>query len=702
MSNAKQPEPLPQAEPVKQQQAKPVDELGSLIRWHRGKVLLVAADRSVRSVLRRVNEAAAMMDWVVVVRSCDGSLYYYAYRPSELAERAVNLQSWLDAPLQDALNLHEWASSARTRGGRPLGLPSAGHGNPARGRFVDFDAAGRVVGIGELLYEFEAVQHIDLGPMRGGPTEKRLPSEQTTLPEGPADTSPGKLAGIEVTISAEAKSEINIGAKQRVDFRIELSSEAVPLGSSSQAAAQPNLPIVVLLSVESDVLEIVGRHAITLQPPAPGQPRSGNFVVEGVKTGVSRLAVTFHQGGSELGLIDLAIEVVAGGANAAFTQGSTTVAPADPADDDKLAVIIEQRVKNEEVFYHYILHSEALNLQYEAFDSKPLLDSGTGPAATALAFIERIYARVTKELKSFEDLKQLQREARALGAGLSRELFDPDVARRLWPLRDRIKLIQIRSWEPYVPWELVRLHDPDTQDTDDRFLAEYNLVRTLTDRAPVQRLPMEKWRYLAATFPLGSLPAVGAELDYFTREAAPSLLARGTQAHQITATRDAFYDALADGEFDVLHISCHAESPHQSIEDSNLIISDAAVPGSSKPTLIQINTNTVADEAKLMRRRPLVFLNACETGRVGAVLTAWGGWPNVFVRSGAGAFVGAAWAVRDKPAAAFSTAFYEALWNDKTLAEAAGEAREAAKKFGDASWLAFKVYGHPRARRGNP
>ena len=64
------------------------------------------------------------------------------------------------------------------------------------------------------------------------------------------------------------------------------------------------------------------------------------------------------------------------------------------------------------------------------------------------AFVERIYARVTQELKSFDDLKALQREARALGATLSRELFDPDVARRLWPLRDRIKLIQIRSWEP--------------------------------------------------------------------------------------------------------------------------------------------------------------------------------------------------------------------------------------------------------------
>ena len=313
--------------------------------------------------------------------------------------------------------------------------------------------------------------------------------------------------------------------------------------------------------------------------------------------------------------------------------------------------------------------------------------------------MERIYARVTQELRSFDDLKALQREARALGATLARELFDPDVARRLWPLRDRIKLIQIRSWEPYIPWELVRLHDPDSSDIDERFLAEYNLVRTLTDRPPTRRLAMRDWSYLAAHFPMGSLPAVGAELDYFTGNQTKSLSARAVKPTAISATKDAFYDALADAKFDVLHISCHAESQHQSIEDASLIIGDMTPPGSNRPELIQINTETVRSEANLTARAPLVFLNACETGRVGAVLTAWGGWPNVFVRCGAGAFVGSSWAVRDKPAATFATAFYEALWSDKTLAEAAGAARQAAKLSGDASWLAFKVYGHPRARR---
>ncbi len=136
-----------------------------------------------------------------------------------------------------------------------------------------------------------------------------------------------------------------------------------------------------------------------------------------------------------------------------------------------------------------------------------------------------------------------------------------------------------------------------------------------------------------------------------------------------------------------------------SIERASLIIGDEIPRGGSQARPVEVDTITVQAEARLKSRRPIIFLNACETGRVGAVLTAWGGWPNVFLRADAGAFVGAAWPVRDKPAAAFSTAFYNALLEGKTLSEAATFSRSEAKKLGDVSWLAYKVYGHPRARR---
>jgi hypothetical protein len=268
-----------------------------------------------------------------------------------------------------------------------------------------------------------------------------------------------------------------------------------------------------------------------------------------------------------------------------------------------------------------------------------------------------------------------------------------------WPLHSRIKLVQIVSWEPYIPWELVRLQDPDSQEVDDRFLAEYSLVRTLSDDMPPRALPLAKWFYLGATFHHVPYPPIGAELDYFTATSPDSLQGHGITPSALAATRDAFYDLLAAGDFDVLHIACHANSPQESIDRAKLVIGDEILPGTTQARLVEVDTITVEAEARLKQRRPLVFLNGCETGREGAVLTAWGGWLNVFLRAGAGAFVGSSWPVRDKPAADFSIAFYNALLDGKTLAEAAAAARAAAKEIGDASWLAFKVYGHPRARR---
>jgi hypothetical protein len=695
-----------------------------MIFWDaNSSIVVVVAERSLGSVLRRMREESA--DWIVVVRCLlnKPEVYYYAFRSSEVEHLGKTFPDRLSWPIGQAMDMHEWMSSGTCRGRRPSSS-ERGQAGPAAARVVDFDAGGRIAAIGEPVYltdppirDGSSIEPLGndleniLGPTRGGRSFDIEHEEIDEAPEAAPDwvgAAPAAEAEpeaepadakIEVTLSAETKAEIQVGANEVVDFRIDLSSEALPLAVSQAARAKADVPIVVSLSAENDAIEIMRDHERSVDPPTAKKPQVGFFLVKGVRAGLSRLAVAFRQGGTELGVISLATEVVETGARSEMASGKTTAAPRDLSDDDKLALIVEQRVEGGEVFYQYILHSETLGLPYLKLRSKALLDRGGGSAATPLAFVEHIYERVTQELKSFDDLKELQREARALGAKLCQELFDPEVAKKLWPLRDRIRVIQVVSWEPYIPWELVRLENPDSGEIDDRFLAEYGLVRTLSDDMPPRELPMAKWGYVAATFPMGSFPPVGAELDYFKGMSSDSLQGHGIRPLAIPATRDAFYDALAKGDLDVLHISCHAESPHQSIERASLILGDETPAGDSKPRLIEVDTITVEAEARLKSRRPLVFLNGCETGRTGAVLTAWGGWPNVFLRAGAGAFVGSAWAVRDKPAGAFSTEFYNALLAGSTLAEAASAARASAKKLGDASWLAFKVYGHPRARR---
>ena len=96
-----------------------------------------------------------------------------------------------------------------------------------------------------------------------------------------------------------------------------------------------------------------------------------------------------------------------------------------------------------------------------------------------------------------------------------------------------------------------------------------------------------------------------------------------------------------------------------------------------------------------MKTQPIVLLNACQIGRTGYALTGISGFAQAFLKGGAGAFIGSLWAVGDRPARVFSEALYSALLEGSDLAEASRKAREKAKAAGDATWLAYVVYGHP-------
>jgi len=77
-----------------------------------------------------------------------------------------------------------------------------------------------------------------------------------------------------------------------------------------------------------------------------------------------------------------------------------------------------------------------------------------------------------------------------------------------------------------------------------------------------------------------------------------------------------------------------------------------------------------------------------------------GGLSKAFIDAGAGALVGATWAVDDACAAAFAGQFYAELVAGQPLAEAVRRSRLYLKKAfpGDPTWLAYAAFGHPGAR----
>jgi hypothetical protein len=262
----------------------------------------------------------------------------------------------------------------------------------------------------------------------------------------------------------------------------------------------------------------------------------------------------------------------------------------------------------------------------------------------------------------------------------------------LWNSRPQIESIRLMSWEPYIPWELIKLAIPSEQKSDDRFLSEYGMVRWLNGRSAARDLPLADWRYYAATYPNNPSDNVTKEVAFF----ATDLANRGIQAVPVDSNYGAFLGAIQNPSFDVFHIACHGQAKENNIENAELILTDELVNG--RPQFVSISASVVAKSARFAARRPLIFLNACEAGRTGKSLTAWGGWPARLIGAGAGVVVGASWPVRDVVSNRFATAFYEALLGGVTLAEAATAARTEAAKFGDATWLAFKVFGDPHAK----
>src|SRR5207245_2177711 len=63
----------------------------------------------------------------------------------------------------------------------------------------------------------------------------------------------------------------------------------------------------------------------------------------------------------------------------------------------------------------------------------------------------------------------------------------------------------------------------------------------------------------------------------------------------------------------------------------------------------------------LMKKRSLVFINACEVGRGAPSLVGVGGFAKTFIEMGAGAVIAPLWSVKDDIAHQVALEFYESI-----------------------------------------
>jgi len=307
-----------------------------------------------------------------------------------------------------------------------------------------------------------------------------------------------------------------------------------------------------------------------------------------------------------------------------------------------------------------------------------------GPSQYSASF----FGDVEKLDDEDEEARQVAEERlQRKGAALFQSIFPPDLQGILWSLRKRIGSLRIESEEPWIPWELCRLvgHEEGQTVESGFFCEEFPMARWLLG---VRRKPALRLRRLGVIAPASSGLANAEEECRQTL----GIKKEDLQIESIPCRYLQVLRAFSSGTFDGFHFAGHA-----TYRDTD--------PNLSRISLDEQEVLTPEDlsgkVANLGRTWPLVFLNACQTGRNSLSLTDLGGWAPKLLDAGAAAFLGTLWEVSDRGAEIFARTFYQELLVDKKpIGEAVRQARLTVRTElpGNSAWLAYTLFADPLAR----
>lgn len=248
------------------------------------------------------------------------------------------------------------------------------------------------------------------------------------------------------------------------------------------------------------------------------------------------------------------------------------------------------------------------------------------------------------------------------------------------------RTLLIETGEPWIPWEMASV----TTNLDDGTAVQKGHLCELFDVA------REAGR-AAAQFEVGRIGWVcvrdsnltAATMDRQAIENATKT-APSPRLEDIKANPTMLKLAFASGEFDMFHFVGHGATQLGREFGASVLQLEKGLRFPS----IAIVSSVIEG---LMKRRPFVFLNTCNAGAQRLEFGKTAGWAEKFMEGGAGAFLGCHWAVTDELAGAFAMAFYAEIQAGHPIAKAVRIARQAIRKEGDPTWLAYTLHGNPNA-----
>ncbi len=678
----------------------------------------VDTDIYVTSAATPSDEALAEIEvarpsYVVVQRDHQGTMLHYAFAAEEVLDGGQGSGS---APLVNSLKLRESDASGTRSSTSSMERPTVQGGPLTTHRAVILEN-DRPIGVlpekralpsGEDLVQLAQIsaapkattdfviarRAMPTFATAGSLTGVKVPTRERRTRSARRMANGGPSAPPKVTCHFRAEMDQEVGIKKPATVEVTVSREII--GQLIHAAAgEEKAEIDPTRKLLIQVLPKVNFQSLDdgfeeIDPPSPGAPQQLYFILKGTHEGEGEVWVVARQG--QVPLVTLVLKpqiVTAAGQNArrAVTQATTAEAPRLETPLHQLT-ITEQR-NGTEISYRYQLQSPDLKL-LKWGESKPLVGNRE-------TYVAKIYEEIENRwLSNKDDVEDFVEELRAIGAAMFDELIPGDLQEALWKHRADITNIMVIAEEPFIPWELIHLSEPGKPlSKETRFLGQMGLVRWLHEAGwpPNQlRIRKDKARSVIPHYPHPDyvLPEAEQEYNFLEKEfTAESVEPKSGVVRKLLSER---------GSFDLLHFACHGVADQSNIANAQLLMEgrvegDKYIPDYFSATTAEAHANLTSDGAA-----PIVVLNACQAGRAGYKLTGIGGFARAFLRRGAGAFIGTLWSVGDSPARAFTEEFYLQLKNGCTIAEGAVKAREKARTDGDATWLAYVVYGHPHAK----
>lgn len=263
-----------------------------------------------------------------------------------------------------------------------------------------------------------------------------------------------------------------------------------------------------------------------------------------------------------------------------------------------------------------------------------------------------------------------------------------------WELVDRqlpLTTIAIVSEEPFIPWELMipnRLVKGLYQRNNNPIGVDYDIGRWTDERiiAPARQIALTDSHVVA--------PVYDGDLVLNQSAAEAAMVFAQYPGDPITPTDfEGLEAALGAVERSLVHFVCHGKDETSGLQAIYLEGGDEL---SSASILSMKGVQDI-----FAKKRPVVFLNACEVGRGAPALVGLGGFVSSFIRLGATAVIAPLWSVDDVAAHAIAEEFYRAVKErpgtpfSRIFSEIRAKAYD--RKIAEDTYAAYCFYGDPYA-----